>query len=117
MIMNNVIKDEYYEWEREINKRSDRAIARTKRAIDLFELFIDGKDFSRLTRLDIKRFKKNLAKRFEKKTNRPVTPLVEEYICATIRRFLIWLFVETDYNSELSFEDLEILRITRRGAR
>lgn len=107
---NEKIITTYLTWEEATNRRSEVDIRRIKRVLDLFDFYVGDKEFIKLRGSDIASFKRELVSIFYQKNKKEPGKIAYSYILRVVRRFLIWIFAESEYQSRLLLADLEILR-------
>lgn len=109
---NERIKREYFEWEREANGKSEQTITNVRAAIYLFEHFTKFQDFRSLHKETIITFKKDLTKKINKNTGKPVSQTYLLHTSTYLINFFKWLTSQQAYKRKIKSTNIAYFNLS-----
>jgi integrase len=102
---NERIKRRYFEWEKEANGKSTQTINNIRVALYLFEKCTSFKYFAQLNKDSIVAFKKELMKKENRKTNKPISKTYLLHTTKHLIDFFKWLSWQNGYKRKIHVPD------------
>lgn len=109
---NERIKRKYFEWEKEANGKSPQTIDNISAALYLFDKSTHFKDFSTLNKDTIIAFKKELMKKENRKTNKPVSKTFLLHTMKHLGDFFKWLSGQNGYKRSIHMSDIAYFKLS-----
>ena len=109
---NERVKREYFEWEKEANGKSPQTIDNIRTALYLFEKSTNFKDFATLNKDSIVVFKKELMKKENRKTNKPVSKTYLLHTAKHLIDFFKWLSCQSGYKKKIHIPDIAYFNLS-----
>lgn len=109
---NERIKRQYFEWEKEANGKSPNTIANIRESIYSFEKFANFKDFKQLTKEWIIAFKKDLLKKKNIKTGKPISKTYILHSLKFLANFFKWLAWQKGYKKQINLADIAYFNLS-----
>ena len=88
---NERVKREYYEYQKEANRKSSSTVDNIRKAIDRYERFIDFVDFKGFRKQKAVAFKKNLVRTKAKGSDKPLSKATISSTLRHLKDFFKWL--------------------------
>jgi integrase len=109
---NERIKREYFEWEKEANGKSTLTINNIRSALYLYEKALNFRDFSTLNKEYILLFKKQLMKKENRQTNKPVSKTYLLHTTKHLIDFFKWLSCQSGYKKKIRISDIAYFNLS-----
>ncbi|OGT08324.1 MAG: hypothetical protein A2X78_03065 [Gammaproteobacteria bacterium GWE2_37_16] len=109
---NERIKREYFEWEKEANGKAQNTIDNVRAALYLFEKSTNFKDFATLTKDSIVAFKKELMKKENSKTDKPISKTYLLHTTKHLIDFFKWLSCQSGYKKKIHIPDIAYFKLS-----
>ena len=113
---NERVKREYYEYQKEANRKSNSTIDNIRKAIDRYERFIDFADFRGFRKQKAVAFKKNLARTKAKDSERTLSKATLSSTLRHLKDFFKWLAYQKGFKG-IDIREIEYLNLSEKESR
>jgi len=113
---NERVKREYYEFQKEANRKSDSTINNIRKAIDRYELFIDFADFRGFRKQKAVAFKKNLNRTKARDSQKPLSKATISSTLRHLKDFFKWLAYQKGFK-KIDIREIEYFNLSEKESR
>jgi len=114
---NERIKRQYFAYMREAKGRDDKTVNKIALALRKYEQSTKWKSFKMFHIEDAVRFKSDLRKAKNPRTNKPLSHATIDSTLRAVKAFILWLAGQSGYKSRISYADAEYFNNTLKDAR
>ena len=110
------IKRDYFEWQKEANRKSDSTIDNIRKAIDRYERYTAFEDFRIFNKHKAIAFKKNLSHTRSKKSGRQLSKATVSSTLSHLKDFFKWLAYQRGYR-RIDINQIEYFNLSEKELR
>ena len=113
---NERVKREYYEYQKEANRKSNNTIDNIRKAIDRYERFTDFTDFKGFRKQKAVAFKKNLARTKARNSKKPLSKATLSSTLRHLKDFFKWLAYQKGFK-KIDIRQIEYFNLSEKESR